>query len=90
MNPRYPTSNQYRRHRTRKPGRLILLGALGVLVAYFIFSSPSPKKAPPPPAAPSVAGEEIAEHLKTATPPLPSQVAHHGGGVLGIAENAQL
>ncbi len=77
MNPRYPTSNQFRRRRNKKPGRPILLGLLALLSLYFIFS---PSSKPPPvadhvenPAAPIESGRfneaEFAQHLQESLPP---------------------
>ncbi|MBF0192382.1 MAG: SPOR domain-containing protein [Magnetococcales bacterium] len=71
MNPRYPTSRQFRRHRSRKLGRpLLLLGLMAGVALYWIFSSsPAPRK---PEAAAVSEGrnleEEIAAHLKTTQP----------------------
>ncbi|MBF0340592.1 MAG: SPOR domain-containing protein [Magnetococcales bacterium] len=69
MNPRYPTSRQFRRHtRTRKLGRpLLLLGLAAGVALYWIFSSsPAPRKPEPTPVAESKAlEEEISAHLKT-------------------------
>ncbi|MBF0440103.1 MAG: SPOR domain-containing protein [Magnetococcales bacterium] len=78
MNPRYPTSNQFRRRRTRKLGRPLLLGVLAAATLYFIFSSPSapkkPKVEPPPVSSPVV--NDVVEHkppvflpTTTTTPP---------------------
>ncbi|MBF0627742.1 MAG: SPOR domain-containing protein [Magnetococcales bacterium] len=72
MNPRYPTSKQFRRHRSRNLGRpLIALGVMAGVVLYWIFSSSPtpPRKAEVPSAAESRAlEEEIAAHLKTTQP----------------------
>ncbi|MBF0128293.1 MAG: SPOR domain-containing protein [Magnetococcales bacterium] len=53
MTPRYPTSSQFRRRRNPKRGRPILLGLLGVMTLYFIFSSPSPKHPRAPESTPN-------------------------------------
>ncbi|MBF0418064.1 MAG: hypothetical protein HQL86_07445, partial [Magnetococcales bacterium] len=78
MNPRYPTTRQFRRHRNeRKLGRpLLALGALAGVVLYWIFSGPSTSTHRKPEMA-SVAEtraleEEIAAHLKTTQPATPA------------------
>ncbi|MBF0271920.1 MAG: SPOR domain-containing protein [Magnetococcales bacterium] len=83
MNPRYPTSRQFRRHRSRKLGRpLLLLGLMAGVALYWIFSSsPAPRK--PEVAAVSESRnleEEIAAHLKTTQPAAvtPPPAAEHG------------
>ncbi|MBF0614294.1 MAG: hypothetical protein G8237_11055 [Magnetococcales bacterium] len=78
MNPRYPTSKQFRRHRNRKLGRpLLVLGLLAGVVLYWIFSS-----SPPPrqsemasPSESKALEEEIAAHLKTTQPALAAPAA---------------
>lgn len=73
MNPRYPTSKQFRRHRNRKLGRpLLVLGLMAGVVLYWIFSSvPAPRKPEVATAAESKAlEEEIAAHLKGTQPAL--------------------
>ncbi|MBF0165929.1 MAG: SPOR domain-containing protein [Magnetococcales bacterium] len=70
MNPRYPTTRQFRRHRNeRKWGRpLLALGLLAGVALYWIFSGPSTPKRQPEmtsQAETRALEEDIAAHLKT-------------------------
>ncbi|GAB0056877.1 hypothetical protein SIID45300_01192 [Candidatus Magnetaquicoccaceae bacterium FCR-1] len=95
MNPRYPTTRQFRRHRNeRKLGRpLLALGLLAGVGLYWIFSGPSTPKRQPEMA--SVAEtraleEEIAAHLKTTqTAPTTAAPASETGRKEALPDNPE-